>query len=436
MAQILLISCNLREDPYPVYPLGMAMVGAALRRAGHEAVELDCRGAGNLVAAAKARAPDLVGLSLRNVDGQVEAYVRLVAELKAALDAPVVLGGSAFSLFPEALLARTGADCGVVGEGEEAMRQIADAFDKGVRPQGVVRAVVKDFAFAGRDNVLAERYWAEGGLLGVQTKRGCPHRCAYCSYPALEGEAYRHRDPVDVVDEIEFLYRELKADYFFFTDAVFNDADGRYLDVAAELVRRRLGVSWTAYFRPAKFTDVEVALLRDSGLKAAEWGTDAASAATARGLGKGFDWETVLDANARFAAAGVANAHFVIFGGPGEIAATVEEGLVNLERLGRAVVFATVGVRVYPGTRMRDIAVGEGLLDAGNDLLEPFEYVSPSIDREWLERRLLAAFAGRPEWVYPWGRDQDKLDALRRLGHRGPGWDLLLRRRSGSRSPA
>ena len=84
----------------------------------------------------------------------------------------------------------------------------------------------------------------------MQTKRGCPHRCAYCSYPVLEGKAYRFRDPKDVVDEIKVLITKYDADYYTITDSVFNDGAGKYLSIAEELVRRNINVPWMCFLRP------------------------------------------------------------------------------------------------------------------------------------------------------------------------------------------
>ena len=59
-------------DPYPVYPLGMTTVACAARSQGHEVVEKDLLVAGveeddvsSLVGQVK---PDLIGLSIRNID--------------------------------------------------------------------------------------------------------------------------------------------------------------------------------------------------------------------------------------------------------------------------------------------------------------------------------------------------------------------------------
>ena len=67
-----------------------------------------------------------------------------------------------------------------------------------------------------------------GSITPIQTKRGCSCRCAYCSYPALEGGAVRPRDPGEVCDEIARLKNDLGVPFVFFSDSVFNDEEGHY----------------------------------------------------------------------------------------------------------------------------------------------------------------------------------------------------------------
>jgi hypothetical protein len=120
----LLISANrctadfMPDPPDPVFPLGLAHINAALRRAGHETRWLDrLSNADRLVDALREFQPDFVGISLRNIDDvlirQREEFYDELAPFTATIRqhsrCPVVLGGSGFSIFPEKLLALTGA---------------------------------------------------------------------------------------------------------------------------------------------------------------------------------------------------------------------------------------------------------------------------------------------------------------------------------------
>ena len=129
----LLISANTEKIPDPVYPIGAACVGAAARRAGHdvEAVDLcfadDARAL--VTSAIRDFAPDVVGISLRNLDtsaypqntSYIDDYRSLVSWVRDdAAARAVVLGGAGFTVMPTTILEELHADYGVVGEGELA----------------------------------------------------------------------------------------------------------------------------------------------------------------------------------------------------------------------------------------------------------------------------------------------------------------------------
>jgi lipid biosynthesis B12-binding/radical SAM protein len=366
--KVLLVAANPAVEPYPVYPLGLACVAAAAQAAGRLVRQFDYLTVGSEAAAQALAAelrsfqPDVVGVGLRNIDGAdslnqdnyLDTAAALVAVVRAATGAPIILGGAAFSLAPEAILDRLGADYGVVGEGELSFPWLIAALQAGEAPDRIVRRRphprLDEFPPPLFDPPAVRFYLDQTGLANLQTKRGCPHRCAYCSYPALEGSGYRYRNPEAVLADMELLQREYGATEVFFTDSVFNDAGGRWRELAELLARRGAPLRWCAYFRPDSISREDLELLKASGLAAMELGTDAATDATLAGLRKGFSFGDALAFHQACRAAGVAVAHFVIFGGPGETARTVEEGLTNLTLLEGAPVFVFSGVRVLPAT--------------------------------------------------------------------------------------
>ncbi|HEX6250690.1 MAG TPA: cobalamin-dependent protein, partial [Gemmatimonadaceae bacterium] len=109
--RILLVSANRERQPYPVVPNGVACVAAALREAGHDVRVLDLCFERSPLRAARAAvngwSPDVIGLSVRNIDNSdaiaLRHYTPEAAQVMAALreaapHATIIAGGAAFGV--------------------------------------------------------------------------------------------------------------------------------------------------------------------------------------------------------------------------------------------------------------------------------------------------------------------------------------------------
>ena len=423
------------------------MVVHDLRCRGHEVLEWDYLAEGGslqgLTEIVKTESPEVIGISMRNIDNcsynntvsYTQFYQDIVKTLRSCSRNPIVLGGPGYSLFSEVLLDKVGGDYGIAGEGEVIFGHLIEELTSGRMPskrifKNETPLKGEEIAVSERNQKYVEYYLMHGGMMNIQTKRGCPFRCAYCTYPALEGRAYRCRPSATVADEIQMLIEKYHVDYYFIADSVFNDPSGHYLEVAEDIVRRGIQVPWMAYFRPDRFHSEDIKLLKRSGLKAVEWGTDCSTDQTLKGMEKHFSWTDVEESNRLFSSAGISCAHFILFGGPEETEKTVEEGLSNINRLDNCVVFASTGVRVIPGTPIHKRGVMEGMVSSSEDLIEPFFYFSREVTVAYLDKAIRRSFSNRMDRVYPFEKDLEKVRAFHRLGYRGPIWDMLLGKRN------
>ncbi len=441
--KVLLISANVTQSPYPLYPLGVSIIAAALTRAGHDVRQADFLQQNTSLAAIAGEvrefAPDLVGISVRNIDNvnfmneqyYIQNVKNLVTTVREISQAKVLLGGAGFSLIPDQILRETGADYGIVGEGEVLAVEFANNAAKGVYPAerllGSETKLIGDQIMpALYDERLLEFYLHSGNIANIQTKRGCTHTCIYCTYPVLEGSRIRQRDPKSVVDDIVLLQSKHNTKYIFFVDSVFNDDEGAYLGIIDEMLRRNVSVPWTGFFKPGGLTDEIVERMKRTGFTAAEVGADAACDTTLKRMGKSFTFADIVACNDLFVRHGIATSHFFMFGGPGETPETTEEGIRNILSLQKCVVFIFMGIRILPETALARLAIKEGLIGPDDGLLRPVYYHSPLVDKKWLEERLTAAFAGVRHCVFPPDAMDNSLQILHKLGYTGPMWDLLL----------
>lgn len=445
MSRVFLLSTNYTTEPYPVYPLGMAIIAGALEAGGHQTRQCDFLVSGKsneaLAAAVNEFRPDVVSLSLRNIDN-VDSFSQethwylaqtkeLVKVIRAQTAAPIVVGGAGFTIMPEAILDYLGCEHGVVGEGEGLICALVDGLVAGREMPRLSNGEAAPLCGDAIGSPLyvkefVDFYMGESGQINLQTKRGCPHRCVYCTYPCIEGNRFRPLDPLRAVDEIARAQHDFGVGSFFFTDSIFNDEQGHYLRFAEELERRQLGITWTGFFRPKGLGREELRLLKRSGLTALELGTDAASDTTLAGLKKDFTIADVLAVNAACVAEEIPAAHYIMFGGPDESPATVREGLRNVEQIDTSVVFAFSGIRILPGTELHGRAIADGVISAERELLMPAYYFSPQVDPDQMNALILETFNKRREWIFPPSEGQEKLEVMRRFGYRGLLWDKLI----------
>lgn len=453
--RVLLISLNTAQEPFPVYPLGLDYVAGAIA-ARHEVrcLDLNClAGDEALERAVGSWNPEIVGLSLRNVDnGDSRAphsfmgeYRRLALRVRRATDAPIVLGGSGFTLFPDEAMALLGADYGVVGEGER-LEGLLEALASGRDPAGVAGVVTGrgpgaepppavpapwPHAIRRRFDAGAEHlgfYLRHGGMLNLQTKRGCPFRCVYCSYPRIEGRRMRCM-PADDVAATALRLQEAGARYLFITDSAFNADAEHSLAVARALRERGLTIPWGAFFAPVTLPAGYFETMAACGLKHVEFGTESLADGALKAYGKPFRRRQVLAAHRAALAAGLHVAHFFLFGGPGETEETLADSLARIERLEKTVVFLFRGMRIYPRTSLHELAVREGQIAATQSIFEPVFYQPPGISLAAIAHHLTERARGRENWVEASaaGAATRVLHRLHQRGRSGPLWESLVR---------
>jgi radical SAM superfamily enzyme YgiQ (UPF0313 family) len=442
-ANCLLISANRVITPYPVYPLGAACLLGALKAKGHCVSHFDVLADGGLEELARylsGKCYDLIGVSIRNLDTTdssapgdfLQDNIETVKLIRQSLQSPIVLGGPAFSIMPHAFMELLQADYGVVGEGEHLLPWLAGEIANGMPPK-------KQIFYSGYETNLLQRpvftksvaryYTDHGGMLNIQTKRGCPYACSYCSYPSLEGRHLRHRDPEEVADDVIRLGVDFGARYIFFTDSVFNDAQGQYRKIAEALIKLDNDIPWCAFFRPQNLRRDDLRLLKRSGLAAIELGTDAATDTILAGLNKGFCFDDVMEIHQKIVEESIPCAHYVMFGCPDEDEQTLRCGLENIERLEHSVVIAFAGIRILPGTKIFDRAVDDNIIKVDQSLLSPVFYFSPHLSHKHIDKQIRQSFGGRLERIYPCSKFEDRIAMLHNMGYTGPLWDIILRTR-------
>ncbi len=451
-SRILLISANRCTAPDPVFPLGLAHLNAALRKAGHSCLWLDSlAGTTHLEETLENYRPDFIGVSLRNVDDVLirrrETFfndaVTLGERIRQKTRSPLIAGGSGFSVFPRQLLALTGADFGVCGEGEQSLISLIATLERGGDASGIPGVVFRENGkvvvntpspgpFAGevdtedRPAAIAAPYLEASGTLNLQTQRGCGFRCCYCTYPLIEGKRHRRRQPETVAAELEQLQR-LGARHVFVVDSIFNSSPNHVTEICEAILRRKVKMPWGCFLRPQGLTPELMRLMARAGLTHVEFGSDSFCDEVLEAYQKDFAFDDILYSNELARRENVEACHFLICGGPGETQATLEQSFRNSRRLNGTVIMAVVGMRIYPGTHLFERAVAEGRIGRDADLLQPAYYLAPGLDETVVFAQLQEFARLSPNWIVgdPSPAYRNLVGRLRQRGVVGPLWSYF-----------
>ncbi len=213
--RVLFLAVNRETIAMPTLPLGLACVATATERAGHQVKLVNLTSEegsdeflGKVIGTFR---PDIIALSVRNIDDQGRADTRFLLDqvrdvvmyCRTITKAPLILGGAGYSMYPESVLAYLEADMGIKGEGERALPALLEKIDSGGdiadipglylpgKGTKIENHFVKDLDECGFPD---EHLWLSPALIDqdiwipLQTRRGCPMNCSYCSTPSIEGE--------------------------------------------------------------------------------------------------------------------------------------------------------------------------------------------------------------------------------------------------------
>lgn len=219
-----------------VEPLGPICVAACLEQDGHECKVIDLRidGEEHGLALCKAFDPDVVGLQC-NFTTERNRTVRLAQRIKREMPrAFVVVGGHDASRDPD-WFRHEAIDVVAIGDGEEVMPPLVEALTHGrdlktvpglfihgqSTGQAPMRPNLDDYPMPARHLIAhyADHYYINfrKPLALMETARGCPFKCNFCSVWKFHESTFREKSPERVVQELQ----TIDAPNIFITDDIF-----------------------------------------------------------------------------------------------------------------------------------------------------------------------------------------------------------------------
>jgi len=188
-------------------------------------------------------------------------------------------------------------------------------------------------------------------VVSILSGRGCPHRCAYCVYPqTMTGNRYRLRSVANLVDELEFIKKELpEVKEIFLEDDTLTVNRKRARLISQEIIDRKLKIIWSTNSR----ADVDYETMRimhEAGCRLLCVGFESASQDILDKLGKHIRQEQYFEFRKNAAKAGLLIHGCFMYGNDGETHETMRQTLEMAKKL-NCDTAQFYPIMVYPGTR-------------------------------------------------------------------------------------
>lgn len=469
--RVALVNTNLMKPP--IAPIGLDYISQSLQGEGFQVDILDLCFSSDPLQKIQAyfseHDPVAVGISVRNTDdcyyvsgkSFLSRIKKMIEKIREETSSPLILGGCGFSVMPESILSYCDANFGMVGDcekyfpllvkklvQEESVKEIPGLIYRDSLDFKRIDAAfcnLSEFPLQTRDFVDNNWYFTEGGMGGVETKRGCDRKCIYCADPIIKGRKVRLRPAKHVILELKRLL-EKGINYVHFCDSEFNLPPHHAEQICQRIIEEKLNTKlhWYAYCSPHPFTDRLASLMRRAGCAGIDFGVDSGSDRILRRLGRGFTSREVKET------ARICRKHRIVFmydlllGGPGEEEKTIKETIQLMRETNPDRVGVSAGVRVYPGTPLATYILREGSFnenphirgsDPDDQFFTPTFFLSAKVGDDIFplleqlvgddERFFFPKEAGKSK-NYNYNENTVLIEAIRK-GYRGAYWDILRR---------
>jgi radical SAM superfamily enzyme YgiQ (UPF0313 family) len=265
---------------------------------------------------------------------------------------------------------RAGADFVVSGEGEITMGELLLALRSGERelskvaglsyldsdgnfcqnePRGQIQNLDLQ-PWPARNAIDIHRYvqtWRihhGSGSVNFITARGCPFRCNWCSHQVF-GQSHRRRDPIKVVDEVEWLLGKYQPDMIWVSDDVFTINHTWLRNYAAEMRQRGIRIPFECISRADRLSPEMMDLLAELGCFRMWIGSESGSQRILDAMERGVKIEQVHKAVEMCRERGIQSGMFLMWGYEGEDLEDIEATIKHVSTSKPDIFFTTVS---YP----------------------------------------------------------------------------------------
>jgi radical SAM superfamily enzyme YgiQ (UPF0313 family) len=401
-------SLNQRQGALP--PLGIAYIAAVLERAGHQVEVIDAIAEGlsrhDVAARIRSFGPRLVGITAMTPTFRGTQEAAAIAKAEGAV---TVVGGVHMAMFARETLSYEYIDYGVIGEGEEAIVELAAALESGTSIEHIEGLAYKRSngdVVVGRERIVEDldslpipafhllpmkKYSSIIGLHPVTTmmgSRGCPYKCSFC-YKTPSDKQYRRRSPKNIVDEMVYLQQNYGVNEIMFYDDLMPQQYTR--ELCEEIIGRGIEIGWETPQRVNLVNPELLKLMKRAGCRVLRYGVEQGDPLQMQLVEKRISIDQVKRVFEWTHEAGIDAFAYFIIGYAFETPATMRATIELAKALNPRFVMFTKATPL-PGTPLMDMAIEQGLISQDYwsrfTLGEQMQPIPPFVPdaREWAER--------------------------------------------------
>jgi anaerobic magnesium-protoporphyrin IX monomethyl ester cyclase len=305
--------------------------------------------------------------------------VALLEEIKSARpDIKTILFGSHPTFMPQYSLQADAVDYVILREPEQTIRELLAILSRNNDPSdlpglgyrdadGKIR-INPDRPFMDLDELpIPDRSLLPKGVdyfnpvvkkvpyTTMQTSRGCPGHCIFCTAPAFYGRRVRTRSADSVLEELGRI-KQLGFREVFFRDETFTAYEKRNHEICKGMIRENLDLAWIANARVDMVDAASLKLMKQAGCHMIKFGVESGNDEILRNYKKGTNQAQIRKAFAAAQSAGLDTHAHLVFGGPGETLETIDQTIGFVKELKPTT--ASFGILTpYPGSKLFDMVV-------------------------------------------------------------------------------
>lgn len=362
---ILYLAAVLRREGCAVSVIEASSLGLSLRELLDEIIAID---------------PEFVGISATTLS--IFNASKLADEIKKNNGKmKIIVGGPHLTAIPEETMGLFKSfDFGVIGEGEETMRELINSLEQGgeisdvsgiVFRQGdsIVRTDPRVFLddldklpFPAWD-LLADfpnKYhpppfrFKKLPAVYIVTTRGCPYKCIFCDRSVF-GNKCRGHSAEYILELIEYLYKKFGIREILIEDDTFVTFKSRLIEVCEGIINRGIKISWSCLGRADAVTPEILSLMKKAGCWSISYGIETGDPEVMKFIGKNITLDKIEQAVRLTKKAGILSKGFFIMGHPIDTHETIKK------TIGFALSIPLDDISVsmmtpFPGSKLHDIA--------------------------------------------------------------------------------